>query len=271
MKGHADELVEVAANACRRAGAYLLDSFSEPSRLSTKNGRFDLVTRCDSAAEQMIRRDLTDVFPDSVVIGEEDGTSGDGELAWYVDPIDGTHNFARGIALFCVSIGILRRGVPVGGCVYDPVRDELFSAGTDGLLLNGAPLPGPPDHEVTEQAGERLPMLLTDIPTAGAADGVELDLFHRLLDIADVRRIGSSALALAYVAAGRADVAANADVYPWDTAAGGVLVTAAGGRFTEFPAPRPGAPGGFAAWLPSCEALGRLLERELGGLPALNG
>ncbi|MEZ0071331.1 myo-inositol-1(or 4)-monophosphatase [Planotetraspora sp. GP83] len=286
----ADELVEVAARACRRAGAYLADSFSRPFHVGTKSGRYDLVTECDAAAEKMIRRDLADAFPGSVVVGEEDGASGAGDLTWYVDPIDGTHNFARGIPLFCVSIGIQRAGVPIGGCVYDPVRDELFSADAHGLRLNGAPLSVPAGHGpaddtvaddtvaddtvaddmVADPAGGRLPMLLTDIPTAGTADSAELNLFCRMLDAADVRRIGSSALALAYVAAGRADVAANADVFPWDIAAGRVLVTAAGGRFTEFPGPRrPGAPGGFVAWLPSCDALGRLLVREMSGLPAL--
>ncbi|GAA0936907.1 inositol monophosphatase family protein [Nonomuraea longicatena] len=266
------EMVEVAAGACRRAGALLLESFSRPARVSVKSSRYDLVTEYDTAAEQLIRQELSRAFPGSVVVGEEGGVTGSGELAWYVDPIDGTHNFARGLPLFCVSIGVARGGRPVAGCVYDPVRDELFSADADGFRLNGEPVRGPekpsgalmgagppsPDAE-----GGRLPMLLTDLPNPGAPEA-EVEVFRRLLATADVRRIGSSALALAYVAAGRADVAANTDTFPWDIAAGRVLVTASGGRFTELPARGSGLPGGFVAWRPSADGLGRSLVHDLG-------
>ncbi|MFF5204977.1 inositol monophosphatase family protein [Streptosporangium sp. NPDC000396] len=258
MSRHTEDVVEAAARACRRGGAYLADAFSRPVCTSAKSSRYDLVTQYDSAAERIIRRELATAFPDSVVIGEEDGASGAGDLTWYVDPIDGTHNFARGIPLFCVSVGAVLAGVPIAGCVYDPVRDELFSSDGTGIR------PAQEDHQITEDR-HAPPMLLTDIPTAGTADGGELELFLGVLDAADVRRIGSSALALAYVAAGRADVAANADVFPWDIAAGRVLVTAAGGRFTEFPAPRTGAPGGFVAWRAPHEELGRRVERAMAG------
>jgi myo-inositol-1(or 4)-monophosphatase len=216
----------------------------------------------------MIRATLAAGCPDSGVVGEEGGqTLASSRIRWYVDPIDGTHNFARGIALFCVSIGVSVEGTMVGGCVYDPVREELFTAANGQVKLNRQPVTrrtsaGPP-------AGP--PLVLTDIPSAGTApDPAEHGLFTELLDVADVRRLGSSALALAYVSCGRADVAANADVYAWDIAAGGVLVTAAGGGLRTFPdEPRTTRPGGFVAWRPEMAGLGDMVGRALPRLKAL--
>jgi myo-inositol-1(or 4)-monophosphatase len=267
---HTADLLDVAARACRRAGAHLAGAHA--TETYAKSGRYDLVTRYDAEAERLIRAELAAAYPHSVVVGEEQGGEPAADLVWYVDPIDGTHNFARGLPLYGISVGAVHRGVPVAGCVYDPVRDELFGAVAGA---GAGPVAGPgaaPGQANPGPGPDRLPLVLTDIPTAGTADDAELRLYLRLLDVADVRRIGSSALALAYVSAGRADLAVNADVYPWDTAAGRVLVTAAGGRYTEVPAPRPGLPGGFVAWSPASpavDALGREVERALRALPAL--
>jgi myo-inositol-1(or 4)-monophosphatase len=216
-----------------------------------------VVTAADLAAEDLIAAELAAAAPGSVVVGEERGgeeRGGDGrtaEVCWYVDPIDGTHNFSRGVPLWCVSIGLTVRGAPAGGCVYEPVRDRLYSASTGGVLrCDGEPVPAPPPRAV--------PMVLTDVPRPGGApDPAELALFADLMAAADVRRVGSAALALAYVAAGHADLAVTPDAFAWDMAAGRVLVTAGGGSFAAVPDPpstvRPGA---FAAWRPGLDELG---------------
>ncbi|MDL4774205.1 MULTISPECIES: inositol monophosphatase family protein [Thermomonosporaceae] len=259
------ELVEVAARSAIRAGRYLADQFHRGIAARQKTGvhEHDVVTAADGHAEALIRQELTAAFPASVIVGEEEGASGTGEIRWYVDPIDGTHNFSRGIPLFCCSIGMTVRGEPVGGCVYDPIHDELYTTDGRGVRLNGVPAPAPPARPV--------PMVLTDIPNAGVTnDPVELSLFTALLAKADVRRIGSSALALAYVASGRADLAVNADVFAWDIAAGGALVTAAGGTFVAVPdEPRTTRPGGFIAWRQGFDELGTVTLNALKNLPAL--
>ncbi len=260
-----ETLVEAAARAATRAGNHLLPSFHAgvASRAKDTTHDHDVVTPADAEAEAAIRRDLTTAFPDSVFVGEESGEAGEGHIRWYVDPIDGTHNFARGIPLFCVSIGVGLGDAPVGGAVYDPVHRELFTAVRGRLRLNGHPVPDRPRRAV--------PLLLTDLPRPGGGpEPAELALFAEFLGVADVRRIGSSALALAYVACGRADAAVTADAFVWDVAAGRTLVTAAGGRFAAIPDP-PSArrPGGFAAWRPGHDHLGELALAGLGRLPAL--
>ncbi|RFU41874.1 inositol monophosphatase [Actinomadura logoneensis] len=259
------ELVEVAARSAVMAGRHLAGHFQREVGTRQKTGvhEHDVVTVVDGEAEALIRRELTTAFPASVIIGEEEGTSGAGDICWFVDPIDGTHNFSRGIPLFCCSIGVTVRGRPVGGCVYDPVHDELYTADPRGLRLNGAP--------VAEPRARPVPMVLTDIPNAGMTnDPVELELFTALLAAADVRRIGSSALALAYVATGRADMALNADTFAWDVAAGRALVTAAGGTFVAVPEPPPTTrPGGFVAWRRGFDETGAAALTALNSIPAL--
>jgi myo-inositol-1(or 4)-monophosphatase len=260
----ADALVKTAARAAVTAGRDLVRPFRTGVAARAKPGTHghDVVTAADAAAEAMIGRELTAAFPGSVVVGEESGGADDeGDVRWYVDPIDGTHNFARGVPLFCVSIGVTVRGAPAGGCVYDPVHDELFTAAGGRFRLNGLPVPARPP-------GARA-MLLADVPRPGVVpDPAELALFADLLAAADVRRIGSSALALAYVACGRADAAVTADAFVWDVAAGRTLVTAAGGVFAAVPGePSAVRPGGFAAWRPGSEELGAAALAGLRGLP----
>ncbi|MBP2702782.1 inositol monophosphatase [Microbispora sp. RL4-1S] len=282
----AGRLVEIAAAAAVQAGTYLTGRYGSGSATTSKGARHDVVTVADGRAETLIRAALSAACPGGVVVGEEQGESGgtggaggaggagDGgdateeaaeeaaghDVRWYVDPVDGTHNFARGLGMFAVSIGVRVAGRWAGGVVYDPVRGELFTAAGGVLRMNGEP-PARAGH-----GPDPLPMVLTDIPTAGLRDPAEFALFAELLETADVRRIGSSALALAHVAAGRADLAANADVFVWDVAAGRVLVEAAGGGFAGV----PGEPGtdrrtGFVAWGPGFEEAGRRLAASLAG------
>jgi myo-inositol-1(or 4)-monophosphatase len=222
---HERRLVEVAGRAAVAAGDYLRRQFAQVRTATRKGAAHDVVTVADARAEAMIREGLTAAVPGCTVIGEEGGRSGTGTVIFHVDPIDGTYNFVRGIPLFCVSIGVSVAGRDVG------------------LRHNGYPAcPVPHDGP---------PLVLCDLPTAGVAPvPAEYELLADLLALAaDVRRIGSSALALAWVAIGRADVAANADAFPWDTAAGRALVRAAGGGYLDVPTqPRLDRPGGFVAW-----------------------
>ncbi|WP_329088425.1 inositol monophosphatase [Actinomadura citrea] len=272
---HGDDveaLVGAAARAARRAGRALLDGPGTMTSARAKTGTHahDVVTEADAAAEAMIRAELTGACPGSVVVGEEGGAgeAGDGpgrDVRWYVDPIDGTHNFSRGLPLFCVSIGVTLRGEPVGGCVHEPARDETYTAAGGRLLRGGRPVPVEPARAV--------PMVLTDLPRAGTVpDPAELALFTELLAAADVRRIGSAALALAYVATGRADMAVTPDAFAWDCAAGRVLVTASGGTFAAVPAePSVRRPGAFAAWRPGLDEWGAAVVAALERFPFLQG
>jgi myo-inositol-1(or 4)-monophosphatase len=254
-----ESLVALAAEASVRAGRHVIERRGHGVTAKVKGAAHDMVTEIDAEAESLIREMLTV----GTVVGEESGTSGSGDIRWYVDPIDGTYNFVRGVPLFAVSIGVQIGERIIGGAVYDPVRDELFTAVNDGLRLNGGLLgvdsPAPPafGSPAPPAAPDSLPMVLTDIPTAGLRDAAEFELFADLLETTDLRRIGSSALALAWVACGRADVTANADVFVWDVAAGRALVAAAGGGFAGV----PGEPGterrtGFVAWRPGFAELG---------------
>src|SRR5581483_5287207 len=155
-------------------------------------------------------------YPDSTLVGEEGGAQGTGAVHWYVDPIDGTNNFVSGIPFFCVSIGAALGDQMLAGVIYDPVRDELMAASTGGAFLNGTPMRssgGSVDAEST---------LLTSFPQSGGrAEAADVIAFGELVrSFRCVRRLGSTALNLAYVACGRADATFEADTNSWDVAAG---------------------------------------------------
>ncbi|MFD9703927.1 inositol monophosphatase family protein [Lentzea sp. NPDC059081] len=217
------ELLSLAAKSCVDAAGLLR---STPLDVAPK-GTFDQVSNVDLAVEEFLRAALTAGAPGSAVVGEELGAS-TARVTWYVDPIDGTRNFVRGLPLSCLSVAAAVEGELVAGCVLDPFRDELFTGAVDvpfevrstGLTITPGTSPRP--------------LVLTDIPLPGSPYRGELELLASLLSVADVRRVYSTALSLAWVAAGRADAAANLGVHPWDVAAGAVLVRSAGGSFTEI-------------------------------------
>jgi myo-inositol-1(or 4)-monophosphatase len=232
----AEHLLRTAADAAIAAGADLRVAFGHVKDVASKRNFHDLVTEHDAAAEASIRARLLAAVPDSTIIGEEAGLSGNGAVRWYVDPIDGTNNFVSGIPFFCVSIGVTQQDRVVAGVVYDPIRDELFTAGPGGAFCNDQPL-------LSRGAGrDDEAMLITGFPSydawplapPGPADHERLALMIR--SFRTLRRLGSTALALAYVAAGRADVAFGISASPWDVAAGMLLVEAAGGRYRPIPA-----------------------------------
>lgn len=224
------EIAATARAAALAAGAIARDAFlnADPADLATeqKAGFFDIVTVTDKAAEVEASRIIWDRLPQSRILGEESGWQGEGRTSWIIDPIDGTSNFASGLPFFSVSIGAYHDGRPVCAVVYDPIRDEMFMAEGGKLTLNGQPVApyakGLSDPEVE---------LLTNAPYEGGRPSVET--LAGFADVVDsfraVRRLGSCALHLAYVAAGRVAVCYESKFSAWDISAGLQLVQAAGG------------------------------------------
>ncbi|ADB32907.1 inositol monophosphatase [Kribbella flavida DSM 17836] len=227
------ELRELAGQAVRLVADDLRAAFRGAIAVQYKRDRHDPVTEHDRRAEKAIAELLTGRAPGSTVVGEEDGTSaGNGAVTWYVDPIDGTANFAHGLAFFCTSIGAVVHGRIVAGAVLDPVADHLFTADLTGAWLNGRPLRS---RGVIEEAQA---LLITSYPNARAleSDGTEgLAWFGELVaGYGTVRRPGSAALSLCHVAAGWADAALGTSVSAWDICAARLIVEQSGGRYHGF-------------------------------------
>ena len=231
--------VPKAAAIAREAGARLREFFSEGVATEYK-GDVDLVTVADRTVEKLIRTRLSEVFPDHGMYGEE-GTREklEREFRWYVDPLDGTTNFAHGFPQFCVSMGLEQRpagleqeqdGVLVAAVIYDPMRDELFSAERGrGAKLNGRPARVSRIPDLAEA------LVSTGFPSRKRHENPNIHFYHEFtLRSHGVRRAGSAALDLAYVAAGRLEAFWEFNLNPWDTAAGILLVAEAGGRVSDF-------------------------------------
>ena len=224
---------EVAILAAREAGTILRAKLDQPRDIRYK-GEIDLVTDADRAAEAVIVGRVRAAFPAHRLIGEEgsrgDPGAADSPFGWVIDPLDGTTNYAHRYPHFAVSIGLERAGMPVLGVVYDPMRDELFvgEAGT-GSTLNGAPI------RVSAEADLSRALLATgfayDPAQRAAAEAIWADL---LFQAQGVRRDGSAALDLCWVAAGRLDGFYERPLQPWDMGAGAVIVTGAGGTIGRF-------------------------------------
>ena len=231
--------VPKAAAIAREAGARLREFFSDGVATEYK-GDVDLVTVADRTVEKLIRTRLSEVFPDHGMYGEE-GTREklEREFRWYVDPLDGTTNFAHGFPQFCVSMGLEQRpaalgpqqdGVLVAAVIYDPMRDELFSAERGrGAKLNGRPAQVSRIPDLAEA------LVSTGFPSRKRHENPNIHFYHEFtLRSHGVRRAGSAALDLAYVAAGRLEAFWEFNLNPWDTAAGILLVEEAGGRVSDF-------------------------------------
>jgi myo-inositol-1(or 4)-monophosphatase len=198
----------------------------------------DFVSEVDKLAEAEIIKELRRAYPDHAILAEESGATGKSPLTWVIDPLDGTHNYLRGIPHFSVSIALLEKGVPIHAVVFDPLRDELYTASKgDGAYLN--------DRRMRVSKRENLggAMIATGFPFRQREHlGSQLDMTRAILGQAeDIRRSGSAALDLAYVAAGRYDGYFEIGLKPWDMAAGVLLVHEAGGRYCDF-AGRDGIP-----------------------------
>jgi myo-inositol-1(or 4)-monophosphatase len=231
--------VPQAADIAREAGARLREFFAQGVETEYK-GDVDVVTVADRTVEKLIRTRLAETFPDHGVYGEEGTREGlDREFRWYVDPLDGTTNFAHGFPQFCVSLGLEHRpsslapkedGSLVAGVIYDPLRDELFSAEKGkGAFLNGKLLRVSAVPTLAEA------LLATGFPSRKRHASPNIHFYHEFtLRSHGVRRAGSAALDLAYVAAGRTEAFWEFNLNPWDTAAGILLVEEAGGTVTDF-------------------------------------
>lgn len=226
------EHLRAAARAARAVGPMLSRWAGRPLRVTTKRSAVDLVTEVDRRAERAIYRVLHRAAPAYGFVGEESGRVGrDTECQWYVDPIDGTTNFVHGVPIFCVSIALVHRGEPVLGVIFDPMRDELFTAVRQGgSYLNG--------RRIRVSRHRRLldSLLATGFPSefrrAPRRFLAPFIAFQRTTHA--VRRMGSAALMLAYVACGRLDGVWEERIWPWDIAAALLLIREAGGRVTTF-------------------------------------
>jgi myo-inositol-1(or 4)-monophosphatase len=227
------EYLDFAVELAREAGDVLKHYMDREKHVELK-GQANLVTIADKESESLIIRRILARYPNHAILAEESGVSGTrdtGASKWIIDPLDGTTNFAHQYPFFCVSIGFEQAGNILCGAVYDPCRDEMFSGGRGvGSFVNGRPL------RVSSVGKLSGALILTGFPYGvrqkmkAAMSQFEAFLFQSQA----VRRGGSAALDLCYIAQGRCDGFWEMDLHPWDTAAGLVILEEAAGRLTDF-------------------------------------
>jgi len=225
-----DTLLETAVEGARRAGRVLAERFHGPRTISYKGG-IDLVTDADKASEAVLLAWIRERHPDHAILSEESGASGGSRHRWIVDPLDGTTNYAHELPHFSVSIAVEGEGGVQVGVVFDPMRDELFSAVRGrGATLNGKPI-RPTGIERLDRA-----LLCTGFPydVREHPEG-PAGLIARFLGLVQgIRRLGSAALDLAYTASGRYDGYFEFNLKPWDVAAGALICSEAGAVATQI-------------------------------------
>ena len=222
-------LPHIAAIA-REAGALLMQYFHRRVKIEYK-GDVDLVTEADRNSEKLIVERIRKKWPGHDIVGEEGTrTAFNSDYRWYVDPLDGTTNFAHGFPVFCVSMALEHKGQRIAGVLYDPTRDELFAAEKGkGAWLNGERI------HVSKTANLAESLVATGFPSHKRHKNPNIYFYHQItLRTHGVRRAGSAALDLASVACGRYDGFWEFNLNPWDTAAGVLLVEEAGGVVTNF-------------------------------------
>jgi len=232
-------IIPAASEIAREAGSVLRDFYAKGVTTEYK-GAADIVTIADRTAEKLIVERLSATFPNHGIYGEE-GTRDrlDQEFRWYVDPLDGTTNFAHAVPHFAVSMGLEQRkpgtkededGILVAGVIYDPMRDELYTAERGkGAFLNGKQIHVSKPDTLAES------LVATGFPSQKRHLTPNMHFYHEFtLRSHGVRRMGSAALDLAYIAAGRLEAFWEFNLNPWDTAAGILLVEEAGGKVTYF-------------------------------------
>jgi myo-inositol-1(or 4)-monophosphatase len=224
--------VTVMVKAARLAGNVLLRNINKLEALNVvQKGRMDYASEVDADAEKVIVKELKRAYPEYGVFGEEGGVQGNGRLMWVIDPLDGTSNYLRGFPHYCVSIALVDNGEPIDAVIFDPLRNELFTASRGaGAVFNDRRI------RITDRKDLEGAMINTGFPPRERARlSSQLKCVDALLVQAeDIRRTGSAALDLAYVACGRADAYFEAGVKAWDIAAGVLLVREAGGRVCDF-------------------------------------
>jgi myo-inositol-1(or 4)-monophosphatase len=225
MTASQDELLAVAHEAARAAAAELIARFGhhQPG-IRSKSGPTDLVSDADLAAEAAIRRVLASRRPEDAILGEEGGESGDDDLRWVIDPLDGTTNFLFGVPQFAVSVACEDHDGALVGVVLDPIRDESFAATRSGRpTLNGAPIAGSTRGELATA------LVATGFAYDAAVRAQQGAVLTRILPrVRDIRRAGAAALDLAWCACNRYDAYYERGVKHWDHAAGGLIAARAG-------------------------------------------
>jgi myo-inositol-1(or 4)-monophosphatase len=229
-----DQICRFSMDICIEAGKILLSSFRSNDMEISYKSRTDLVTNMDYRSEEFLFNSIRAQYPDHDIIAEEGSRKDtDSEYLWYVDPLDATNNYAHGIPFFCISVGVYSRSSKsvVAGAVYDPCHDEMFSAVKNcGAFCNDYPL----KTSYIQEMGVAL--LATGFPyNKDDMTCNNLNEFNRFLPrVQCIRRIGSAALDLCYLAAGRLDGYWEPMLKPWDTAAGSLIVSEAGGKVTKY-------------------------------------
>jgi myo-inositol-1(or 4)-monophosphatase len=225
-----NNLVPAASEIAREAGALLMGHFHRHVKVEYK-GDVDLVTVADRESEALILKRIRARWPEHDVIGEEGSRVQSGsDYRWYVDPLDGTTNFAHGFPVFCVSLALEYKGNRVAGVIYDPSRDEMFTAEQgSGAYLNGERI------HVSKISALAETLVATGFPSHKRHQNPNIFFYHQItLRTHGVRRAGSAALDLCCVACGRFDAFWEFNLNPWDTAAGVLMVEQAGGRVSDF-------------------------------------
>jgi myo-inositol-1(or 4)-monophosphatase len=227
-----------ASEIARAAGAVLMEKFEQPHQERTKKNVTDIVTEADLASEAVVLPRLTKAFPDHHIVSEEGGGAGIGKSAeeaeyfWYVDPLDGTSNYASNIPFFSVSIGLADKHMnPLVGVVYDPFSDELYSAALGhGATRNDKPI------RVSQQTALRQSMLCSGFPyeSINSPDSNIAEWKAFTMQSRGLRRFGSIALELSYVASNRLEGLWERSVNAWDVMAGIIIVREAGGTVTDY-------------------------------------
>lgn len=228
--------VTLMVKAARAAGNVLLRHMNKLDALNVvEKDRMDYASEVDGLAEKEIIKELRRATPDYAILGEESGSLGSNQNprqpTWVIDPLDGTSNYLHGIPHFCVSIALVENGEPTHGVIFDPLRNDLFTASRgSGATLNERRI------RIADRKDLSGAMVLTGFPPRERQRvSAQLKCIDALLlEAEDIRRTGSAALDLAYVACGRADAYFEAGVKPWDIAAGVLLVREAGGKVSDF-------------------------------------
>jgi myo-inositol-1(or 4)-monophosphatase len=224
------EYLETAVEIAREAGALLAQYFERRVAFEVK-GEFDLVTEADRSSEKLVVEKLRSYFPAHTIVAEEGSDyTGSSDYCWFVDPLDGTTNFAHSFPMFNVTLGLERAGEMIAGVIYDPLRQEMFTAERGGgAYVNNRRIRVSHARRLADSLGS------TGFPSRKRSHNVNIHFYYQLAMASHgVRRTGSAALDLAYVAAGRLDFFWEFGLKPWDQAAGTLLVEEAGGRVSDM-------------------------------------
>jgi myo-inositol-1(or 4)-monophosphatase len=226
-------MVNIAVRAARRAGEVMVRQMNQLESLNVvEKSRGDFVSQVDQAAEAAIIEIIRDHYPDHAILAEESGAAGDHEYQWIIDPLDGTTNYLHGFPVFSVSIAVARRGEIEHGVVYDPLRQEIFTASRgQGAQLDGRRI------RVSKRTSLKPSLVATGFPYRANLKYIDRYMSMLrvvMLETAGVRRPGSAALDLCYVAAGRVDAFFEFGLQKWDIAAGALMIREAGGRISDF-------------------------------------